>query len=94
MLDFINKVDDGNGNVSFEGFCSILTELHKETDTEAEFKNAFRAFYKDEEGEDNDNGDGGGGDGGDGGDDDGGGDGGDGVRYLAVSPQATYQQRR
>ena len=77
MLDFINKVDDGNGNVSFEGFCSILTELHKETDTEAEFKNAFRAFYKDEEGEDNNN--------------DGGGDG---VRYLAVSPQATYQQRR
>ena len=78
MLDFINKVDDGNGNVSFAGFCSILTELHKETDTEAEFKNAFRAFYKDEEGKDN---------GGDGDDD-------DGVRYLAVSPQATYQQRR
>ena len=74
MLDFINKVDDGNGNVSFEGFCSILTELHRETDTEAEFKNAFRAFYKDEEGKDND---------------------GDGdVRYLAVSPEGTYQQRR
>ena len=75
MLDFINKVDDGNGNVSFEGFCSILTELHRETDTEAEFKNAFRAFYKDEEGKDND------------------GDGGD-VRYLAISPEGTYQQRR
>ena len=54
MLDFINNVDDGNGNVSFEGFCSILTELQKETDTEAEFKNAFRAFYKDQEGKDND----------------------------------------
>ena len=51
MLDFINNVDDGNGNVSFEGFCSILTELQKETDTEAEFRNAFRAFYKDEEGD-------------------------------------------
>ena len=51
MLDFINNVDDGHGNVSFQGFCSILTELQKETDTEAEFKNAFRAFYKDEEGD-------------------------------------------
>ena len=64
MLDFINNVDDGHGNVSFDGFCSILTELQKETDTEAEFKNAFRAFYKDEEG--NNAGDGG--DCGDGGD--------------------------
>ena len=61
MLDFINKVDDGNGNVSFAGFCSILAELHKETDTEAEFKNAFRAFYKDEEGNDIDDDDSGGG---------------------------------
>ena len=50
MLDFINNVDDGNGNVSFEDFCNILTELHKEMDTEAVFRNAFRAFYKDEEG--------------------------------------------
>ena len=77
MLDFINNVDDGHGNVSFEGFCSILTELQKESDTEAEFKNAFRAFYKDEEG--NNGGamvgdsDGGGDGGGDGGDDGGGG---------------------
>ena len=76
MLDTINKVDDGSGNVSFEEFCSVLSDLQKETDTEAEFKNAFRAFYKDEEGKDND------------------GDGDDDVRYLAVSPQATYQQRR
>ena len=51
MLDFINNVDDGSGNVSFQDFCSILTELHKEFDTEELFRNAFRAFYKDEEGE-------------------------------------------
>jgi len=50
MLDFINNVDDGSGNVSFQDFCSILTELHKEFDTEELFRNAFRAFYKDEEG--------------------------------------------
>ena len=62
MLDTINKVDDGSGNVSFEEFCSVLNDLQKETDTEAEFKNAFRAFYKDEEGniiDDDDSGGGG-----------------------------------
>ena len=53
MLDFINNVDDGNGNVSFEDFCNILTDLDKEMDTEAVFRNAFRAFYKDEEGKKN-----------------------------------------
>ena len=63
-MDFINQLDDGNGNVSFEGFCSILTELQKETDSAAEFRNAFRAFYKDQEGKGGvDVGDGGSGDG-------------------------------
>ena len=50
MLDFINNVDDGNANVSFEGFCDILKDLHKEADSEELFKNAFRAFYKDKDG--------------------------------------------
>ena len=54
MLDFLNNVDDGNGNVSFEDFCNILTDMDKEVDTEAVFRNAFRAFYKDEEGKNTD----------------------------------------
>ena len=50
MMDFINNVDDGTGNLNFESYCNVLRELHKETDAEAVFKNAFRAFSKDNEG--------------------------------------------
>ena len=50
MMDVINKVDDGSGNVSFDSFTTIIRELASETDPEAVFKNAFRAFFKDEEG--------------------------------------------
>ena len=50
MMDVINKMDDGSGNVSFDSFTTIIRELASETDPEAVFKNAFRAFFKDEEG--------------------------------------------
>ena len=49
-MDFINNADDGTGNVDFNSFCNVLRELHSETDPEAVFRNAFRAFFKDEEG--------------------------------------------
>ena len=50
MMDFINNVDDGKGNLNFESYCNVPRELHKETDAAAVFKNAFRAFSKDNEG--------------------------------------------
>ena len=43
-------MDDGNGTINFEDFCLILRDYARQSDPEAVFRNAFRAFYLDEQG--------------------------------------------
>ena len=49
--DMIAEVDiDGNGQIDFEEFVSLMNRRSKETDTEEEVINAFKVFDKDGEG--------------------------------------------
>jgi len=45
LLDMVNEVDaDGNGNVDFPEFCTLMGRKMKDTDSEEELKEAFRVF--------------------------------------------------
>ena len=51
VQDMLNKIEDGSGVMDFEDFLLVMREKSKEVDMEIHFKDAFRAFSKDEEGE-------------------------------------------
>lgn len=45
IQDMINEVDlDSSGTIEFNEFCELMTKRIKETDTEAEMKEAFAVF--------------------------------------------------
>ena len=50
VQDMLNKIEDGSGVMDFEDFLLVMREKSKEVDMEIHFKDAFRAFSKDEEG--------------------------------------------
>ncbi|KAI9332063.1 hypothetical protein BDR26DRAFT_869592 [Obelidium mucronatum] len=48
LQDMINEVDgDGNGNIDFEEFITMMARKLKDSDAEAEIREAFRVFDKD-----------------------------------------------
>ncbi len=48
LQDMINEVDlDGNGNIDFEEFSSLMSKKMKEKDTDEELMDAFKLFDKD-----------------------------------------------
>ena len=51
LKEMIDEVDiDGNGQIDFEEFVSLMNKRTKETDTEEEVINAFKVFDKDGQG--------------------------------------------
>lgn len=47
LQDMIEEVDaDGNGNIDFPEFLTMMARKMKSTDTEEEIKEAFRVFDK------------------------------------------------
>ena len=51
LNEMIAEVDiDGNGNIDFEEFVTLMNRRSKETDTEEEVINAFKVFDKDGQG--------------------------------------------
>ena len=45
--DMINEVDaDGNGNIDFPEFLTMMARKMKDTDSEEEIREAFRVFDK------------------------------------------------
>merc|ERR1719430_1188817 len=50
VQDMVNKIDDGSGVLDFEDFLLVMREKSREMDMEIHFKDAFRAFSKDDEG--------------------------------------------
>ncbi|KAL4237939.1 hypothetical protein ACF0H5_002649 [Mactra antiquata] len=48
LLDMVNEVDtDGNGNIDFPEFLTMMAKKMKETDSELEIREAFKVFDKD-----------------------------------------------
>ncbi|KAE9621662.1 putative EF-hand domain pair protein [Lupinus albus] len=51
LQDMINEVDaDGSGTIDFPEFLNLMAKKMKDTDSEEELKEAFRAFDKDQNG--------------------------------------------
>ena len=50
VQDIINRIDKGNGTLSFSDFCTIVNKKNKEANPENDFKESFRVFSKDDEG--------------------------------------------
>ena len=50
VQDMVNKIDDGSGVLDFDDFLLVMREKSREVDLEIHFKDAFRAFSKDDEG--------------------------------------------
>ncbi|XP_068156480.1 calmodulin-related protein 97A [Drosophila tropicalis] len=51
LQDLVNEVDiDGNGEIDFSEFCSMMAKQMRETDTEEEMREAFKIFDKDGDG--------------------------------------------
>ena len=48
--DIINRLDDGSGIITFDGFCKVMVRKNKEIDQETYYKESFRVFYKDADG--------------------------------------------
>ena len=48
--DIINRHDNGSGVITFDDFCKIMMRRNKDTDQEVYYKEAFRVFFKDEDG--------------------------------------------
>ena len=48
LQDMVNEVDvDGNGNIDFPEFLTMMARKMKDTDSEEENKEAFKVFDKD-----------------------------------------------
>ncbi|BFF88805.1 calmodulin-related protein 97A-like [Drosophila madeirensis] len=51
LQDLVNEVDiDGNGEIDFNEFCSMMSKQMRETDTEEEMREAFKIFDRDLDG--------------------------------------------
>ncbi|XP_034662746.1 calmodulin-related protein 97A-like [Drosophila subobscura] len=51
LQDLVNEVDiDGNGEIDFNEFCSMMSKQIRETDTEEEMREAFKIFDRDLDG--------------------------------------------
>jgi calmodulin len=48
LVDMINEVDtDGNGNIDFPEFLTMMSKKMKDSDSEDEIREAFKVFDKD-----------------------------------------------
>ncbi|XP_022211038.1 calmodulin-related protein 97A [Drosophila obscura] len=51
LQDLVNEVDiDGNGEIDFNEFCTMMGKQMRETDTEEEMREAFKIFDRDLDG--------------------------------------------